>query len=69
MRRHSPLQQLKEAKTIAREHGLFIAEKTVKGRCRYLLYRSRPHGGNVYIGQRGTCEGIRALVCQVTNFN
>ena len=68
MRRHSPLQQLKEAKTIAREHGLFIAEKTINGHCRYLLYRVRSHGQNIFIGQRGTCEGIRSLVCQVTNF-
>ena len=68
-RRHSPLQQLKEAKQIARDHGLFVIEKPDgRGNTAYLLYREhRP--GNVYIGRRNTPEGIRRLVCKAANFH
>lgn len=67
-RRHSPLQQLIEAKQIALDHGCFVVERRTPKGPRYLLYRSNPHGNNVYIGQRATCEAIRALVCRATNF-
>lgn len=68
MRRHTPMQQLKEAKQIARDHGLFVVEKTdCRGTTRYLLYRAlEPRAA--FIGRRGSPEDIRALVCQVTNF-
>lgn len=46
-RYHSPLQQLKEAKQIARDHGLFVIEKPDgRGNTAYLLYREhRPGNG------------------------
>lgn len=62
--RHSPLQQLKEAKQIAKDHGYFVAERGGA----YLLYREQP-GGNVFIGKRASPEGIRRFVCKVTNFH
>jgi len=66
-RRHSPLQQLKEAKQIARDHGCFVVEKPGARGTRYLLYRQQ-QPDNVYIGQRSSPEGIRELVCKATNF-
>lgn len=63
-RQHSPIQQIKEAKQIARDHGLFVVEKGGK----FLLYRcSTPR--NVFIAQRGTPESLRQLVCKVANFH
>lgn len=63
-RRHSPLQQLKEAKQIAKDHGLFVVERSGS----YLLYREQtPH--NVYVGSRRSPESLRAFVCKVTNFH
>lgn len=67
-RRHSPLQQLKEAKQIARDHHLFVVEKPDRDGTRYLLYReAQPR--NTYIGARSSPEALRALVCKVTNFH
>lgn len=68
-RRHTPLQQLKEAKQIARDHGLFVSEKKdIRGNTAYLLYREVP-GRNVFVGKRNSPEGIRALVCKTANFH
>ena len=64
MTRHSPLQQLKEAKQIAQDHGCFVAERGGQ----YLLYRKtfpRP----TFVGARGTPEALRRLVCKATNFH
>lgn len=60
----NPLQVLKEAKQIARDHGCFVVEKGG----RFLLYRQTPTR-NVFIGQRGTPTALRAYVCKVTNFH
>lgn len=69
-RRHSALQQLKEAKQIARDHGLFVAEKPdPRGQTAYVLYRHMPAGPNVFVGKRNTPEAIRALVCKTANFH
>lgn len=62
--RHSPLQQLKEAKQIALDHGLFVVEKD----SRFLLYRQQ-QPKNTYIGARSTPEALRAFVCKVANFH
>ena len=63
MVRHSPLQQLKEAKKIAQDHGCFVAEKGGK----FLVYRNCHTP--VFIGARGTPEALRTFVCKVTNFH
>lgn len=63
-RRHTPLQQFREAKQIAIDHGLFVVEKTGK----YLLYRQNPERP-IYLGFRTTAEGLRRFVCNVANFN
>lgn len=60
----NPIQVLKEAKQIARDHGCFVVEKGGK----YLVYRSNPRG-NVYLGFRGTPETLRPFICKLTNFH
>lgn len=67
-RRHSPLQQLKEAKQIARDHGLFVVEKAERDGTSYLLYREQ-QPTNTLIGRRSSPSGIRNLVCKVANFH
>lgn len=66
-RRHSPAQQLTEAKQIAKDHGYFVVEKTEAKGLRFLLYRKQ-RDRNVFVGRRSSPEGIRELVCNVTNF-
>lgn len=63
-RRHSPLQQLKEAKQIAKDHGLFVVERGGS----YLLYREQ-QPRNVYVGSRNTPAALRTLVCKVAKFH
>ena len=60
----NPIQVLKEAKQIARDHGCFVVEKAG----RYLVYRRTPVC-NVYLGSRGTPETLRPFVCRLTNFH
>ena len=60
----NPIQVIKEAKQIARDHGCFVVEKGG----RFLVYRTTATV-NVFLGQRGTPEALRALVCKVTNFH
>ena len=56
-RNHNPIQQLTEAKQIARDFGMFIVEKAGS----YLLYR-RCTPKNIYLGKRGTTATLRAFV-------
>lgn len=67
-RARDPRQVVAEAKQIARDHGLLVAEKSVPGGLRWLLYRIQGTR-NVFLGSRGSPEGIRTLVCQVANFH
>lgn len=67
-RPRTPLQLVKEAKQIARDHHLFVVEKPDAKGIDYLLYRQQTPG-NVFIGRRRSPEGIRALVCKVANFH
>ncbi len=60
----NPIQLIKEAKQIARDHGCFIVEKTG----RFLLYRRTPTC-NVFVGSRSEPAALRAYVCKVTNFH
>lgn len=68
MGRHTPLQQFKEAKQIAADHGLFLLEKTGAGSTTYLVYRKTP-GKNVYLGKRTSAAALRAFVCKCANFH
>lgn len=64
MIRHTPQQQFKEAKQIAKDHGCFVIERGGK----YQVFRntgSKP----AYLGARSTPESLRAFVCKVTNFH
>lgn len=60
----NPLQVLKEAKQIAKDHGCFVVEKPG----RYLVYRCTPTR-NVYVGFRSDIGALRSFVCTVTNFH
>lgn len=60
----NPIQVLKEAKQIARDHGCFVVEKPG----RFLLYRCTPTR-NVYVGYRSDVSALRAFVCTVTKFH
>lgn len=63
-----PRQVLKEAKQIAQDHSMFVAEcKDGKGETEYVLYRKCPHG-NERIGKRSSVDGIRHFVCKCANF-
>ena len=64
----NPLQVLKEAKQIARDHGCFVVEKADPKGTRYLVYRRLPDR-NVCVGTRFNVDALRTLVCKVTNFH
>lgn len=64
MTRHSPIQQLKEAKQIATDYGCRVSEKGG----RYLVFRI-VSGRAVYLGARSNPETLRKFVCKVTNFH
>ena len=63
-RQHSPQQQFKEAKQIAKDHGLFVVEKAG----RFLLYRANPQRP-IYLGSRSSAQTLRSFVCKVANFH
>lgn len=64
----NPLQQLKEAKQIAKDFGLFVVEKKTPTGTDYLLYRSlEPR--NAFLGKRSSPSGIRGLVAKTANFH
>lgn len=65
---HTPLQQLKEAKQIALDHGMFIAEKKERDTTLYLLYRALTPR-NAYLGKRSSPSGIRSLVAKCAAFH
>lgn len=64
----TPLQQVKEAKQIAKDHGMFVAEKKDRDGTTYLLYREG-HPRNIFLGKRTTPAGIRSLVGKCANFH
>jgi len=63
-RQHSPLQQVKEARQIAKDSNLILAEKKIGDQLVYFLYRITG-GGNVFIGKRSSPSGIRHFVGKV----
>lgn len=60
----NPLQLVKEARQIAKDHGCMVIEKAGK----YLVYR-KTFDRAVYLGSRGEPAALRAFVCRVTNFH
>lgn len=70
MTRHSPHQQLVEARQIAKDHGLVLFEKAIEpGKTSYIVYRKLPDGRKTFLGKRGTPEGIRAYVAKLAKFH
>jgi len=70
MTRHSPAQQLKEARQIAADHGLFVKDKALRpGITHWYVYRKLPDGHLTFLGKRGSPEGLRAYVARLTNFH
>lgn len=64
MTRHSPLQQFKQAKQIALDHGLLVVEKAGK----YQIFR-RMATRNVFVAERGTPDSLLRAVCKLSNFH
>jgi hypothetical protein len=70
MTRHSPAQQLTEARQIAKDHGMVLFEKPIEpGKTSYIVYRKLPDGRKTFLGKRGTPEGVRAYVARLANFH
>lgn len=59
----NPIQLIKEAKQIAKDHGCVVFEKGGA----FLVYR-KTHSCNVFVGKRSDPGQLRALVCRVTGF-
>lgn len=59
----NPIQLIKEAKQIAKDHGCFVAEKAGE----FFVYR-KTHSCNVFVGKRRDPAQLRALVCRLTGF-
>lgn len=64
----APRQLVREAKQIARDHGMRVAECQGREGTEYVLYRSLPHQGDVRIGKRSTPDGIRKFVAKCADF-
>lgn len=69
-RRHSGLQQFKEACVIARDHGMVIAEQhpATNAPTQYVVYRRTP-AGTVRLGQRADPAALRHYVAKLANFH
>lgn len=68
MRHYSALQQVKEAKQIAADHGMFVAEVKTRESIDYVVYRRVPGGQNQRLGKRGTPEGLRSFVSKCAGY-
>jgi len=70
MTRHTPLQQLKEARQIAKDHGLLVVDiKAAPGKTEHIVYRLIPNGQRVRLGKRATAEGLRKYVADLAGFH
>ncbi len=70
MTRHTPQQQLTEARQIARDHGLLVIDvKAAPGKTEHVVYRLIPNGQRIRLGKRTTAEGLRAYVCKLAKFH
>lgn len=63
-RQHTPQQQFKEALQIARDHNLFVVDKSGT----YFVYRRTPIR-NTFIGKRSTVSGLRTLVLKAASYH
>lgn len=63
-----PRQLVKEAKQIARDHGLRLVECQTPAGTDYIIYRPLPDGRTTRIGKRSTPDGIRRFVADVAGF-
>ncbi|MBS1198133.1 MAG: hypothetical protein H6R18_1918 [Proteobacteria bacterium] len=61
---HTPLQQFKEAKQIARDHGMYVVEKSGV----YMVFRKTP-AQNVFLGKRSSASGLRQFVAKCASFH
>lgn len=66
-RQHSPLQQLKEARQIALDHGLVVVDGKAGQKTTYKVYRKLPERVT-YIGRRSDPAALRAFVCACAGF-
>lgn len=64
----NPINVLKQAKQIARDHGCFVVEKPGPKGTRFLVYR-KLCDRNVCVGTRFSVDALHKLVCKVTNFH
>lgn len=55
--RHSPVQQVRQAKQLAEDNGMFVLEKTGM----YQVFRKSPTGA-VYLGRRASPSGLFYMV-------
>lgn len=67
-RNHTPRQQFREACQIAKDHGMFVAERAAADKTSYIVYRKLPEGRNTRLGMRSTPESLRRFVSQCANF-
>ena len=65
-RQHSPLQQIKEARQIAKDFNLILSEKKVGERTDYFVFRKVP-GGRTFIGKRSSPAAIRYFIEKVAD--
>lgn len=69
-----PLELIRQAKQIARDHGYYVVERGPWDKREYILYREQrgfdPYatGRGVRVGKRTTAEGLYSLVCKTTGF-
>lgn len=65
-RRHTPLQQYKEACQIARDHGLLVVECKTKERTDYVVYRDHPGAERrERVGKRSSVAALRLFVARL----
>ncbi|HLO65297.1 MAG TPA: hypothetical protein VK165_20230 [Azonexus sp.] len=57
-RRHTPIEQYRQAQLIAKDHNLLISERAAG---RYMLFRKTP-GKPAYLGRTSGADGLYRLV-------
>lgn len=60
----NPQHVLREAKIIARDHGLFVQHRGFD----YILYRDVDSGHPTFLGKYKTPDSLLRKVCKVTGF-